>query len=61
MAAIASRPLRAPRSSRLVEENVPVTFAQKLVGHARVETTTGHYLRLRGGDEEQLEALRSVL
>jgi integrase len=26
--------------SRLVEENVPVTFAQKLVGHSRVETTS---------------------
>ena len=40
---------------------MPVTYAQKLVGHARVETTTGHYLRLRGGDEEQIEKLRSVL
>ena len=53
--------LRHSFVSRLVEDNVPVTYAQKLVGHSRVETTTGHYLRLRGGDDEQIEKLRSVL
>ena len=53
--------LRHSFVSRLAERNVPVAYASELVGHSRVQTTVDVYTRIRGGDAERLESLRSAL
>jgi hypothetical protein len=41
-------------------KKTPVVVVAKLVGHAHVATTTGHYMRAPGTTEEQVEAMRKV-
>jgi integrase len=43
------------------ENNTPVVLVADLVGHSRVTTTQTHYTRVRGGDSQRIESLRSVL
>jgi integrase len=57
----AAHSLRASFVSRLAEQNVPVTVAAELVGHARVTTTSNHYMRMRGNQQARIEAMREVL
>jgi hypothetical protein len=43
------------------ERDTPVVLVADLVGHSRVTTTQTHYTRVRGGERQRLESLRSVL
>ena len=43
------------------ERDTPVVLVSDLVGHSRVTTTQTHYTRVRGGERQRIESLRSVL
>jgi integrase len=53
--------LRHSFISAHAERDTPVVLVSDLVGHSRVTTTQTHYTRVRGGERQRLESLRSVL
>jgi integrase len=53
--------LRHSFISAHAERDTPVVLVADLVGHSRVTTTQTHYTRVRGGERQRLESLRSVL
>lgn len=53
--------LRHSFISAHAERDTPVVLVSDLVGHSRVTTTQTHYTRVRGGERQRIESLRSVL
>jgi integrase len=53
--------LRHSFISAHAERDTPVVLVSDLVGHSRVTTTQTHYTRVRGGERQRIESLRSAL